>query len=138
GIVTSSPAGGAQYLTVITNSFSGIASQFPAPIDVSSSAPPTLSVVVNGLQFFRVRSEEHTSELQSRFDLVCRLLLEKKNPKQERMIMTSHPQSLTSRLTLTTSISRRYRSCLSFHSQHTLSPPSLTSILTTTQTHHRT
>src|SRR5699024_12559017 len=26
----------------------------------------------------RVRSEEHTSELQSRFDLVCRLLLEKK------------------------------------------------------------
>src|SRR5207249_7364702 len=28
------------------------------------------------------RSEEHTSELQSRFDLVCRLLLEKK--KQDR------------------------------------------------------
>src|SRR5699024_12429040 len=27
----------------------------------------------------RERSEEHTSELQSRFDLVCRLLLEKKN-----------------------------------------------------------
>src|SRR5437868_14481140 len=28
--------------------------------------------------FFQTRSEEHTSELQSRFDLVCRLLLEKK------------------------------------------------------------
>src|SRR2546428_5459136 len=27
----------------------------------------------------RARSEEHTSELQSRSDLVCRLLLEKKN-----------------------------------------------------------
>src|SRR5438067_13921254 len=27
------------------------------------------------------RSEEHTSELQSRFDLVCRLLLEKKKEK---------------------------------------------------------
>ena len=27
------------------------------------------------------RSEEHTSELQSRFDLVCRLLLEKKKKK---------------------------------------------------------
>src|SRR5207249_7763242 len=27
---------------------------------------------------FAPRSEEHTSELQSRFDLVCRLLLEKK------------------------------------------------------------
>src|SRR5437868_10428567 len=30
-----------------------------------------------------VRSEEHTSELQSRFDLVCRLLLEKKNNKKK-------------------------------------------------------
>src|SRR5207249_6280860 len=29
----------------------------------------------------RWRSEEHTSELQSRFDLVCRLLLEKKKTK---------------------------------------------------------
>src|SRR5207249_5070444 len=29
------------------------------------------------------RSEEHTSELQSRFDLVCRLLLEKKKPQQK-------------------------------------------------------
>src|SRR5438067_6029262 len=28
-----------------------------------------------------IRSEEHTSELQSRFDLVCRLLLEKKKKK---------------------------------------------------------
>src|SRR5699024_12727711 len=31
----------------------------------------------------KIRSEEHTSELQSRFDLVCRLLLEKKK-KDER------------------------------------------------------
>src|SRR5437868_7312075 len=31
-----------------------------------------------------VRSEEHTSELQSRFDLVCRLLLEKK--KRHRLL----------------------------------------------------
>src|SRR5437867_10154778 len=28
---------------------------------------------------WKVRSEEHTSELQSPYDLVCRLLLEKKN-----------------------------------------------------------
>src|SRR6266513_4871910 len=32
----------------------------------------SLKLYLNG------RSEEHTSELQSRFDLVCRLLLEKK------------------------------------------------------------
>src|SRR5437868_13424226 len=31
------------------------------------------------------RSEEHTSELQSRFDLVCRLLLEKKKKVQFRL-----------------------------------------------------
>src|SRR2546429_2671163 len=31
----------------------------------------------------RVRSEEHTSELQSRLHLVCRLLLEKKKKKKK-------------------------------------------------------
>src|SRR5699024_12609229 len=31
-----------------------------------------------GVNWTSSRSEEHTSELQSRFDLVCRLLLEKK------------------------------------------------------------
>src|SRR5699024_12853958 len=38
------------------------------------------------LQTDTCRSEEHTSELQSRFDLVCRLLLEKKKQtnNQER------------------------------------------------------
>src|SRR5687768_18116083 len=32
----------------------------------------------------RVRSEEHTSELQSRLHLVCRLLLEKKKKKKRK------------------------------------------------------
>src|SRR5207249_7211980 len=32
------------------------------------------------------RSEEHTSELQSRFDLVCRLLLEKKKKNKYQRI----------------------------------------------------
>src|SRR5206468_6028711 len=36
------------------------------------------------LQFLDGRSEEHTSELQSRSDLVCRLLLEKKKPNSNR------------------------------------------------------
>src|SRR2546429_3057378 len=43
-----------------------------------------------------VRSEEHTSELQSRLDLVCRLLLEKK--KITRVVQTcwlcSKPRAL--------------------------------------------
>ena len=33
---------------------------------------------------YEIRSEEHTSELQSRLHLVCRLLLEKKNDKKGR------------------------------------------------------
>src|SRR5690349_22463379 len=35
------------------------------------------------------RSEEHTSELQSRRDLVCRLLLEKKKKKKINFIIQS-------------------------------------------------
>src|SRR5699024_11718545 len=34
--------------------------------------------VICTIFIIRMRSEEHTSELQSRFDIVCRLLLEKK------------------------------------------------------------
>src|SRR2546428_4131397 len=34
------------------------------------------------------RSEEHTSELQSRSDLVCRLLLEKKKQRQDETAMS--------------------------------------------------
>src|SRR5699024_11417666 len=36
------------------------------------------------------RSEEHTSELQSRFDLVCRLLLEKKKKKKNKKIIDKY------------------------------------------------
>src|SRR5216683_3504916 len=38
------------------------------------------------------RSEEHTSELQSRSDLVCRLLLEKKKKKQKQKSNTEKQQ----------------------------------------------
>src|SRR5437868_12133470 len=41
------------------------------------------------------RSEEHTSELQSRFDLVCRLLLEKKKEQVSiRRVMGTSPLQL--------------------------------------------
>src|SRR2546430_12517220 len=42
-------------------------------------APELLAQRV-GHALVRVRSEEHTSELQSQSNLVCRLLLEKKTP----------------------------------------------------------
>src|SRR3989442_7428431 len=43
------------------------------------------------------RSEEHTSELQSRPHLVCRLLLEKKNPPL--LLRTSRGTCLAARIT---------------------------------------
>src|SRR5438309_6185542 len=41
--------------------------------------------MVEGLCRGLLRSEEHTSELQSQFHLVCRLLLEKKKNKTARL-----------------------------------------------------
>src|SRR5699024_11880309 len=52
-------------------------------VAVSITAPMELTTVCTEVDvpanlIKLLRSEEHTSELQSRFDLVCRLLLEKK------------------------------------------------------------
>src|SRR5690625_6431177 len=55
----------------------GFLAQFPqgAILDEVQHAPELLS-------YLQVRSEEHTSELQSRGHLVCRLLLEKKKKQR--------------------------------------------------------
>src|SRR5438105_12218332 len=58
------------------------ASLFPDSLEIN----PYLTIM--GLAD-RVRSEEHTSELQSRVDLVCRLLLEKKKQKQKEIHSTA-------------------------------------------------
>src|SRR2546429_1406908 len=47
-----------------------------------------LRVVVTGVILPSLRSEEHTSELQSRLHLVCRLLLEKKKKRTKRLVPT--------------------------------------------------
>src|SRR5256885_9490580 len=44
---------------------------------------------------FRSRSEEHTSELQSPCNLVCRLLLEKKKNKHHSRADTTHDTNRT-------------------------------------------
>src|SRR5437773_12524055 len=48
------------------------------PIWSSGLSAPTGQLRNRGLDEPPIRSEEHTSELQSHHDLVCRLLLEKK------------------------------------------------------------
>src|SRR5439155_27285129 len=45
-------------------------------------SPPATIATSSQQTCFSARSEEHTSELQSRGHLVCRLLLEKKKQKQ--------------------------------------------------------
>src|SRR3712207_7206932 len=70
-----------------------------------------------------VRSEEHTSELQSRQYLVCRLLLEKKN-KTIIPTLTQYPQSTFTLIHILHS-STFLRKILFFHSSNT--PCSLSS-----------
>src|SRR6266513_2676988 len=54
-------------------------------LPICSDSPSAFNVRRNSREVNppKFRSEEHTSELQSRFDLVCRLLLEKKNAERE-------------------------------------------------------
>src|SRR5690349_22556527 len=50
----------------------------PIPVQARCASSPGGATLSHG-ERSHGRSEEHTSELQSRRDLVCRLLLEKKN-----------------------------------------------------------
>src|SRR5207248_8900639 len=54
------------------------------------------------------RSEEHTSELQSPYDLVCRLLLEKKKKKKSKK---NKPNYTVNHTTLSTSTHCSFYSC---------------------------
>src|SRR5437773_3383540 len=58
----------------------------PVVSPVHPHAVPAGGMTARARRRVRVRSEEHTSELQSHHDLVCRLLLEKK--KKERQSTT--------------------------------------------------
>src|SRR2546430_12888631 len=59
--------------------FNGIAHQWCGQYDFCDRMPPDLEK----------RSEEHTSELQSQSNLVCRLLLEKKKNQARQHIVCS-------------------------------------------------
>src|SRR5699024_11865510 len=68
---------------IVGNTASGSIPVTPCRRDNASSAAVRSSTVpcvagYPGTSETAARSEEHTSELQSRFDIVCRLLLEKK------------------------------------------------------------
>src|SRR3712207_8629740 len=67
--LSSSTSIGGQFYRKRVNTAQTTGREFPAP----------------GLRTVAARSEEHTSELQSRQYLVCRLLLEKKNRNSTRI-----------------------------------------------------
>src|SRR2546422_8368620 len=70
----------------------------PMSTDLPGSRPSPLKTTRNFTPCFKRwegpqggrRSEEHTSELQSRLHLVCRLLLEKKKKKISNTMITRH------------------------------------------------
>src|SRR3712207_7034505 len=51
---------------------------------IAAAVKEVVEATLGGLSYGRQRSEEHTSELQSRQYLVCRLLLEKKRTYARR------------------------------------------------------
>src|SRR2546422_4411922 len=70
-------------LNVITGETGAGKSILLQALDVALGGRPDADLVRTGTgTFAKRRSEEHTSELQSRLHLVCRLLLEKKKYKR--------------------------------------------------------
>src|SRR6267142_5241037 len=65
----------------IFESFNSMATAVALTLTTAGIAWPAVAAALTALAniCWRVRSEEHTSELQSHVNLVCRLLLEKKN-----------------------------------------------------------
>src|SRR2546430_9240398 len=83
----------------------------------------SLDAVVQAPSYADERSEEHTSELQSQSNLVCRLLLEKKKQNERTSFKTPR-----ARLYLpASSTSRRLLSCLNSFSPGQHAPTTCTS-----------
>src|SRR2546430_8475148 len=69
---SAAPRIGRSNASASTASFSNVSRLLPKNFSPKSVRTPVVSILI------RLRSEEHTSELQSQSNLVCRLLLEKK------------------------------------------------------------
>src|SRR5690606_39918166 len=84
------------YISGATGRFSAASGQSPLPPgsspgwnDAGSHGLPAPRYSTQGYFLVEERSEEHTSELQSRENLVCRLLLEKKKEKKTHNLSES-------------------------------------------------
>src|SRR5438105_13611637 len=70
------------YTTLFRSKIGAGACQFAHQRRIAQFASSRIRGASPSLAASQMRSEEHTSELQSRVDLVCRLLLEKKKKQQ--------------------------------------------------------
>src|SRR5207253_5512564 len=83
------------------NPVSGVAVTFAAAAGSGTVTPTTpvttgtdgIAAATSWTLSTTARSEEHTSELQSRGHLVCRLLLEKKDGAATRLVLTTPPSA---------------------------------------------
>src|SRR2546427_3705816 len=83
------------YTTLFRSASSVVVAKREGALGRRVEIPVVLESATLGL---RERSEEHTSELQSQSNLVCRLLLEKKKKKQNtthRTTIHDHQRALT-------------------------------------------
>src|SRR3712207_8775757 len=82
------------YTTLFRSKYSGTIQTIKPSVHISGDdarnlkrSEENMEVILDEKVFSKERSEEHTSELQSRQYLVCRLLLEKKKKKKNRFII---------------------------------------------------
>src|SRR5256885_3990740 len=83
------------YTTLFRSPCSMPAGTRPWPSTCCTSAPCPAATTTSCAS--RPRSEEHTSELQSPCNLVCRLLLEKKNNRDEQLDYNLSPRTRSTR-----------------------------------------
>src|SRR2546427_4564019 len=79
-ISVSSSGSGCDTIDIEACTRAGVAVMNQSGGNADSVAEMAIGLMLSVLR--RIRSEEHTSELQSQSNLVCRLLLEKKKKKQ--------------------------------------------------------
>src|SRR5260370_30720301 len=84
------------YTTLFRSAFAAFRTEINDPVRLGDQ----IQVMLDHQHRMSGRSEEHTSELQSHLNLVCRLLLEKKKKTSERKCSQLHnyPQSALSTL----------------------------------------
>src|SRR5260370_7427083 len=88
------------YTTLFRSTFlvdydNGVLPQIYGCLTAPSIKPAVISRILDIVDRLLLRSEEHTSELQSHLNLVCRLLLEKKKkPNHHISLTTTTPRVL--------------------------------------------